>query len=118
VELSQGAALHVTAHRALTSSCAMLTSALRNNGSQESSGNPKSGQLPRLDRKRKSRQILHGREKKPPTTTTQTNYAVPKMKKADTANLLASCGMNPDMCLNSSSLALPQSLQAAQSRHR
>lgn len=63
MELSQGAALHVTAHRALTSSCAMLTSALRNNGSQESSGNPKSGQLPRLDRKRKSRQILHGRKK-------------------------------------------------------
>ena len=57
-------------------------------------------------------------KKKPTTTTTQTNYAVPKMKKADTANLLASCGMNPDMCLNSSSLALPQSLQAAQSRHR
>lgn len=39
-------------------------------------------------------------------------------KKAEPADLLASCGMNPDTCLNSSSLALPQSLQAAQSRHR
>lgn len=52
------------------------------------------------------------------TNKPQTNYTMSTTKKAEPANLLLSCGMNLDMCLNSSSLALTQSLQAAQSQHR
>lgn len=60
----------------------------------------------------------HNTTKKPKIKPPQMNYTVPTTKKAEPANLLVSCGMNPDTCLNSSSLALTQSLQAAQSQHR
>lgn len=116
MKLPQGAALHVTAHRAPTSSC----HAYKRPQEQQVTGvigKPKIWTTAQAGQKKKKQADSTWKEKTT-TTTTQTNYAVPKMKKADTANLLASCGMNPDMCLNSSSLALPQSLQAAQSRHR
>lgn len=67
----------------------MLTSALRNNGSEEPVGNPKSGQLPGLDRKSKSRQIQYAREREEKkinnNTNPQTNYTVPKRKKESRA---------------------------------